>query len=272
MENFLETIIISSTIYTFYKLISNYEFFSEPKLYVKFNDKDAIMPYRATKESAGLDLFSCENGIIEPHSKKMIDIGISVKIPYGYYGRIAPRSGLTIKKSIDVGAGVIDSDYRGNISVILFNHGDERFSFSIGDKLAQLIIEKIAHVTMISVRTLDYTNRGADGFGSTGISNLNIGINYNGNENEKNYFSKNTEEETSEEENSEEDNSEEDNSEETSKEENSKETSKEENSKEENSKETSEEKNSKESSEENSEENSEESSGEEKEDKYVKIE
>ena len=265
MENFLETIIISSTIYVFYKLISNYDFFSEPKLYIKFNDEEAIMPYRATKESAGLDLFSCEKGIIEPHSKKMIDIGISLKIPYGYYGRIAPRSGLTVKKSIDVGAGVIDSDYRGNINVILFNHGDERFTFNIGDKLAQLIIEKIAHVAMIPVRTLDYTNRGTGGFGSTGISNLNIGINYNGNK--KNCSSKNTKAEESNEEDSEEEISKE-TGKETSKEtgkETSKETGKEnvniEESEEENSKETSEE-----------EKSSEESSGEEKEDKYVKIE
>ena len=264
MENFLETIIISSTIYAFYKLISNYDFFSKPELYIKFNDEEAIMPYRATKESAGLDLFSCENGIIEPHSKKMIDIGISVKIPYGYYGRIASRSGLTIKKSIDVGAGVIDSDYRGNISVILFNHGDERFTFNIGDKLAQLIIEKIAHVNIITVNTLDYTNRGTRGFGSTGMSNLNIGINYNGNK--KNCSSKKTKEEESSEESSEEDSNEE-TSEETSKEtseETSKETSKE-TSEEENSKETSEEENSKETSEE---ENSKETNEEEK---YVKI-
>ena len=77
MENLLETIIISSMIYTFYKFILNYEFFSEPKLYIKYNNKYAQMPYRATKESAGLDLFSCDDGIIEAHSKKMIDIGIS---------------------------------------------------------------------------------------------------------------------------------------------------------------------------------------------------
>ena len=196
MENFLDTIIISSTIYsiyTFYKLISNYEFFSEPKLYVKFNDENALMPYRATKESAGLDLFSCEKGVIEPHSKKKISIGISLKIPYGYYGRIAPRSGLTMRNSIDVGAGVIDSDYTGNISIILFNHGDERFIFDIGDKLAQLIVEKIALVTLTPVFSLENTDRGDSGFGSTGMSKLNIGIDYSVND-------ESTEEETSDQE------------------------------------------------------------------------
>ena len=202
MENLLETIIISSMIYTFYKFILNYEFFSEPKLYIKYNNKYAQMPYRATKESAGLDLFSCDDGIIEAHSKKMIDIGISIKIPIGYYGRIAPRSGLTIKNSIDVGAGVIDSDYRGNVSVILFNHGDEKFIFKKCDKLAQLIIEKIALVNVVTLTSLDYTERGVRGFGSTGISNLNIGINYNGNQ--ENYSSEDDketfEEETIEEE------------------------------------------------------------------------
>ena len=202
MENLLETIIISSMIYTFYKFILNYEFFSEPKLYIKYNNKYAQMPYRATKESAGLDLFSCDDGIIEAHSKKMIDIGISIKIPIGYYGRIAPRSGLTIKNSIDVGAGVIDSDYRGNVSLILFNHGDEKFIFKKCDKLAQLIIEKIALVNVVTLTSLDYTERGVRGFGSTGISNLNIGINYNGNQ--ENYSSEDDketfEEETIEEE------------------------------------------------------------------------
>jgi len=179
MENIVDTILIGGSFYLLFKFFTNYKFFSEPKLYVKFNHKDAIMPFRATKESAGVDLFSCENGNIEPHSKKMIDIGLSVKIPEGYYGRIAPRSGLAVRHSIDVGAGVIDSDYRGNINVILFNHGDERFKYNKGDKLAQLIIEKIALVEPVSIEYLDYTERGINGFGSTGISNNYIGINYN---------------------------------------------------------------------------------------------
>ena len=179
MENIVDTILIGGSFYLLFKFFTNYKFFSEPKLYVKFNHKDAIMPFRATKESAGVDLFSCHDGNIEPHSKRMIDIGLSVKIPEGYYGRIAPRSGLAVRHSIDVGAGVIDSDYRGNINVILFNHGDEKFKYNKGDKLAQLIIEKIALVEPFGIDSLDNTERGINGFGSTGISNNNIGINYN---------------------------------------------------------------------------------------------
>ena len=179
MENIVDTILIGGSFYLLFKFFTTYKIFSEPKLYVKFNHKDAIMPFRATKESAGVDLFSCDDGNIEPHSKKMIDIGLSVKIPEGYYGRIAPRSGLAMRHSIDVGAGVIDSDYRGNINVILFNHGDEKFKYNKGDKLAQLIIEKIALVEPFGIDSLDNTERGINGFGSTGISNNNIGINYN---------------------------------------------------------------------------------------------
>lgn len=179
--------------------------FTKKKLFIKYNRDNALEPIRGSIESAGYDLFSCENGKIQPHSKKIIDIGISLVIPYGYYGRIAPRSGLTLKHSINVGAGVIDSDYRGNISVILFNHSDEVFNYNEGDKIAQLIIEKIGYFEIKELAVLDNfeSERGIGGFGSTGYSNKNI-INYynNGIEEENN-----REEEFSEQENSNEENS-----------------------------------------------------------------
>jgi dUTP pyrophosphatase len=222
MNSIINSILFTFSFFGLYNFLEDRNIFFVRRLLVKFNNKNAKIPYRATKESAGLDLFSCETGVIESHSKKMIDIGISVKIPFGYYGRIAPRSGLTIKSSIDVGAGVIDSDYRGNISVILFNHGDEKFTFNKGDKLAQLIIEKIAIVNTKCVNNLDYTERGKRGFGSSGISNLNIGLNYNGNK-ENNKKEKDDEKYSNEKEDSEEGSSEEGSEEEGSSEEGSEE-------------------------------------------------
>jgi deoxyuridine 5'-triphosphate nucleotidohydrolase len=87
----------------------------------------------------------------------------------GVYGRIAPRSGLASKFFIDVGAGVIDADYRGNVGVVLFNHSSVEFAISIGDRIAQLILEKIEVPEIECVERLTETNRGAGGFGSTGV-------------------------------------------------------------------------------------------------------
>jgi dUTP pyrophosphatase len=87
----------------------------------------------------------------------------------------APRSGLAVKHHIDVGAGVIDADYRGNVGVVLFNHADTDFSVSAGDRVAQLILEKIITPDVVEVDDLDATVRGAGGYGSTGVSDENQG-------------------------------------------------------------------------------------------------
>lgn len=89
-------------------------------------------------------------------------------MPEGTYGRVAPRSGLAWKNFIDVGAGVIDQDYRGNVGVILFNHSDTPFEIKKGDRIAQLILERIVHPVVVEADTLSDTDRGAGGFGSTG--------------------------------------------------------------------------------------------------------
>lgn len=94
---------------------------------------------------------------------------IRVAVPLGCYGRVAPRSGLALKNSIDVGAGVIDADYRGNVGVILFNHSDEDFLISRGDRIAQLIPEMIADTELIETK-LNSTERQEGGFGSTGVA------------------------------------------------------------------------------------------------------
>jgi len=100
----------------------------------------------------------------------LVKTDLSIAVPAGTYGRVAPRSGLAWKHSIDVGAGVIDADYRGNVGVILFNHSDKDFKVEIGDRIAQLIIERIELPHVQEVDELDDTIRGGGGFGSTGVA------------------------------------------------------------------------------------------------------
>lgn len=93
---------------------------------------------------------------------------IQIEVPFGTYGRVAPRSGLAWKNFIDVGAGVIDQDYRGNVGVILFNHSDVDFDVKKGDRIAQLICERIIYPKVVQADSLTETQRGEGGFGSTG--------------------------------------------------------------------------------------------------------
>jgi dUTP pyrophosphatase len=99
----------------------------------------------------------------------MIPTGLSVAIPSGHYGRIAPRSGLAAKHGIQVHAGVVDSDYRGEMRVCLINHGSEMVEFKPGDRIAQLIIERCLITPAAWADNLDSTERGQGGFGSTGV-------------------------------------------------------------------------------------------------------
>jgi dUTP pyrophosphatase len=139
-------------------------------LYIKLINNNINIPSRGSSNSAGLDLYSNEDGIIYPLSRTMISTGIIIKIPNNYYGRIAPRSGLALKNGIDVLAGVIDSDYRGEIKVILYNTDkDKNYEYKKGDKIAQLIIEKYYNVEIKLIDELDDTERGNNGFGSTDI-------------------------------------------------------------------------------------------------------
>lgn len=134
---------------------------------LKLNE-NAVIPKRGSDQAAGYDLSSIENVIVKARSKAMIDTGIAIGIPAGCYARVAPRSGLTWKHSIDVGAGVIDADYRDSIRVILFNHSNNDFEVKVGDRIAQLILEKILTPEIEVVSELNETRRGKGGFGSTG--------------------------------------------------------------------------------------------------------
>ena len=134
------------------------------------------LPKYETEGAAGLDLFAAtkENKkiLIAPNSAEMIPTGIAIAVPSGYEAQIRPRSGLAVKNGITVlnSPGTIDSDYRGEILVILINHSKKDFEVLRGMRIAQMVISKIEQFNLISVDELNTTDRGKDGFGSTGIS------------------------------------------------------------------------------------------------------
>ncbi|XP_044139202.1 deoxyuridine 5'-triphosphate nucleotidohydrolase, mitochondrial [Bufo gargarizans] len=128
----------------------------------------ASTPTRGSARAAGYDLYSAYDYEIGPQDKAIVKTDIQIAVPSGCYGRVAPRSGLAAKNFIDVGAGVIDEDYRGNVGVVLFNFGKEPFAVKKGDRVAQLICERIFYPALEEVKVLDDTVRGAGGFGSTG--------------------------------------------------------------------------------------------------------
>lgn len=135
---------------------------------VKLLTENAKTPNRNTPTDAGLDIYSSETSLIRGRSWKAVSTGISISIPDGYYARIAPRSGLAYKHGLDVFAGVVDSGYRGEIKVILYNAGEKDYLININDKIAQMIIEKCYIWDTVVVQFLDESERGERGFGSSG--------------------------------------------------------------------------------------------------------
>ncbi|KAK2847674.1 hypothetical protein Q7C36_009356 [Tachysurus vachellii] len=130
----------------------------------------ATTPTRGSAKAAGFDLYSAYDYTIAPMDKAIVKTDLQIAVPSGCYGRVAPRSGLAAKHFIDVGAGVVDEDYRGNVGVVLFNFGKETFEVKKGDRVAQLVCERICYPDLQELETLDETERGAGGFGSTGRS------------------------------------------------------------------------------------------------------
>jgi len=136
---------------------------------VKLLSKDAKVPTKAHSSDAGWDIYASDLAQpIFPHKRRLISTDISIAIPDGYCGLIWPRSGLSVKSGIDVLAGVIDSGYRGEIKVCLLNTSDQMVHVQPGDRIAQLIIQKVEDVSFTEVKNLDDTSRGDGGFGSTG--------------------------------------------------------------------------------------------------------
>ena len=138
-------------------------------LEVKRLTTNATIPKRSTEGAVGYDLSSAVNITIPAHGRGVVKTGISLKAPKGTYARIAPRSGLSVKRSIDIGAGVVDEDYRGEVGVVLINNGKQDFTVKQGDRIAQLILKKISTPSIHEVQTLHEKIRGASGFGSTEI-------------------------------------------------------------------------------------------------------
>jgi len=128
----------------------------------------AALPTRGSEEAAGYDLYSDEPINIPAQSSALVSTGVALGIPKGYVGLIWPRSGLAIKKGIDVGAGVIDSDYVGEVKVLLRNTSKELFSVYDRERIAQIIIVPCYTKEIEEVDELDDTERGNKGFGSTG--------------------------------------------------------------------------------------------------------
>jgi dUTP pyrophosphatase len=138
-------------------------------LRVKKLVENARIPSRGTPGAAGYDLASVVDAVIPPCGRAVVSTGLSIRVPKGTYGRIAPRSGLAVKYGIDVLAGVVDEDYTGDIRIVMFNTGKETYQVHVGDRVAQLVLEKIATPDVAVVVDFDDTERGSGGFGSTGV-------------------------------------------------------------------------------------------------------
>lgn len=129
---------------------------------------DARIPEQATPGSAGYDLCAVTGATIYPGQRLLIKTGLSLAIPDGMVGIIKPRSGLAVKHGIDVLAGVADADYRGELGVLLINHGEAPWQFKAGERVAQLVVLPCYHGACVEVGSLEETMRGDGGYGSTG--------------------------------------------------------------------------------------------------------
>tara|TARA_R110001606_G_scaffold83056_2_gene189897 strand:- start:515 stop:961 length:447 start_codon:yes stop_codon:yes gene_type:complete len=132
---------------------------------------DLPLPSYETSGSAGMDVRAAEELVIAPSKRGLIGTGFAFAIPAGYEIQVRPRSGLALKKGISIPntPGTIDSDYRGELKVILINHGDEDFVIERGDRIAQIVVAPVQRGNLVEVEDLDETARGSGGFGSTGI-------------------------------------------------------------------------------------------------------
>lgn len=139
--------------------------------------ESAVLPVKGSPLAAGFDLCSAEYCEVPAGGRYAVKTGLAIALPSGCYGRIAPRSGLAKDFGLHVGAGVIDPDFRGEVIVLLFNHGSQPVSVKPGDRIAQIVCEKFASLYVEEVRTvseLGETVRGAAGFGSTGMNRVSL--------------------------------------------------------------------------------------------------
>jgi dUTP pyrophosphatase len=128
----------------------------------------ARLPAYGSASAAGADLTAAEDALLPPGGRAAVGTGVVLALPPGHVGLVWPRSGLALRHGIDTLAGVIDSDYRGEVRVVLVNHGEQPFTITVGDRIAQLLVQKVERVSFVAVPALSATERGAAGFGSTG--------------------------------------------------------------------------------------------------------
>ncbi|XP_044740068.1 deoxyuridine 5'-triphosphate nucleotidohydrolase-like [Chrysoperla carnea] len=121
--------------------------------FIKLSE-NASIPTKGSEIAAGYDLRAAYDGLVSAHGREIFAIDIQIKLPHGCYGCIVPRSGLAFKNGIDVGAGVVDEDYRGNLKVVLFNHSDTPFIIKKSDRIVQLIFQKIYYPEIEEVENL----------------------------------------------------------------------------------------------------------------------
>ena len=136
---------------------------------VKFLSPTAKVPTKSSELAAGYDLYADKSAVLLPRTHTKVTTGLALKLECGFYGRVASRSGLSFNHGIEVGAGVLDADYRGEVKINLHNHSDDEYTVNAGDRVAQLIIENANSPGIEVVADLDQTERGENGFGSTGL-------------------------------------------------------------------------------------------------------
>lgn len=132
--------------------------------------EDIPLPSYATPASSGVDLCAAESAVIRPGARIAIGTGLRLEIPEGFECQVRPRSGIALKKGVTVlnAPGTIDADYRGEVRVILINHGEEPFSIEKGDRIAQMVLARVERLSWDETSDLSGTSRGSGGFGSTG--------------------------------------------------------------------------------------------------------
>lgn len=145
---------------------------SKLKIKIKKINKNAILPEYQTEYSAGMDLHACidEPIILQPLGRIMVPTGIAIELPFGFEAQVRARSGLSIKHGITMvnGIGTVDSDYRGELSVLVVNLGNESFTIESGMRIAQVVITRYEHIVWDQVESLSKTKRGSGAYGSTG--------------------------------------------------------------------------------------------------------
>lgn len=142
------------------------------KIKIRKIKENAILPHYAHEGDAGVDLYSTEDYVLKPSQRILVSTGLSMAIPKGYEAQVRPKSGLALKYGITTcnSPGTIDSGYRGEIRVIVINHGSEEFKIEKRTKIAQMVFNKVEGAEFEEVEELDNTKRGQGGFGSTGLN------------------------------------------------------------------------------------------------------